>query len=256
MKISQVAAQLYTLRDFIKTPADIAATLRKVRQIGYKAVQVSGMGPIAEEELVRLLDGEGLICCATHEDSTRILNETERIVERLRKLNCRFTAYPYPRDVDCGSRQAVFELAAKLDAAGQCLRRAGQVLTYHNHALELQRFDGRTALEWIYEKTGAGNIQGEIDTYWIQYGGQDSAAWCRKLSGRLPLIHLKDYLPRGGKPAFAPVGHGNLDMPGIIRAAEVSGCRWFIVEQDDCYGEDPFEAMAQSYRYLESIAGG
>ncbi|RKX34780.1 MAG: sugar phosphate isomerase/epimerase, partial [Verrucomicrobia bacterium] len=44
MKINQVAAQLYTLRDHIKTPADIAASMKKVREIGYTAVQVSGMG--------------------------------------------------------------------------------------------------------------------------------------------------------------------------------------------------------------------
>lgn len=255
MKKNQIAAQLYTLREFTKTPADVAVTLRKVRQIGYRAVQVSGMGPIAEEELVRLLDGEGLTCCATHEDPVRILSEPEKIVERLRKLKCRFTAYPIPRNVDCVSRQSVFDLADKLNAAGRCLRQAGQMLTYHNHALELQRFDGKTTLEWIYEKTDADNVQGEIDTYWIQNGGHDPAAWCRRLNGRLPLIHLKDYIPRGNTPAFAPVGHGNLDMPGIIRAAEASGCQWFIVEQDDCYGEDPFEALAKSYRYLETLAG-
>ena len=50
MKINQVAAQLYTVRDFAKTPADIATTLKKIRAIGYEAVQVSGVGPIAPAE--------------------------------------------------------------------------------------------------------------------------------------------------------------------------------------------------------------
>ena len=76
MKKSQIAAQLFTLRDFLKTPEDIAASLRKVKQIGYDAVQVSGMGPVAEEELVKILDGEGLICCATHEPGKKIVEET------------------------------------------------------------------------------------------------------------------------------------------------------------------------------------
>jgi len=34
MKIEQVAAQLYTVREFTKTPQDIADTLKKVSRIG------------------------------------------------------------------------------------------------------------------------------------------------------------------------------------------------------------------------------
>ena len=35
MKIEQIAVQLYTLRDFTETPADFAATMKRVREIGY-----------------------------------------------------------------------------------------------------------------------------------------------------------------------------------------------------------------------------
>jgi sugar phosphate isomerase/epimerase len=254
MKTTQIAAQLYTLRDHLKTPAEIAASLKKVRQIGYRAVQVSGMGPIEETELNRMLAGEGLVCCATHEPGAKILDETAAVIARLQKLNCRCTAYPYPAGVDFGSLPAVLGLAARLDTAGRLMREAGLVLTYHNHAIEFQRLDGKPALDWLYEKTDARNLQGEIDTYWVQHGGGDPAVWCRKLSRRLPVLHLKDYTVLGGKPAFAPVGSGNLDMPAIVSAADAAGCEWFIVEQDDCYGADPFDALAQSYRYLEALA--
>ena len=46
MPQTQIGAQLYTLRDFLKTPADIAKTLARVKKLGYDAVQVSGFGPI------------------------------------------------------------------------------------------------------------------------------------------------------------------------------------------------------------------
>ena len=62
MKTGQVAAQLFTLREYCKTAADIAVTLKKVRKIGYQAVQVSGVAPIDEKELKNMLDGEGLVC--------------------------------------------------------------------------------------------------------------------------------------------------------------------------------------------------
>lgn len=254
MKVSQIAAQLYTLREYIKTPADVAVTLKKVRQIGYEAVQVSGMGPIDEAELSRMLAGEGLVCCATHESPDKILNETNVVIERLQKLNCRYTAYPWPAGVDFSKLENVLALAAKLDAAGKKMRKAGQVLTYHNHAMELTAVEGKTALEWIYEKSNKKNLQGEIDTFWIQNGGSDPVAWCKKLKKRLPLIHLKDYTVIDNKPSFSAVGQGNLNIPAIVAAAEKSGCEWFIVEQDDCYGRDPFGNLAQSFEYLKGLA--
>ena len=134
MKIERVAAQLYTVRDFIKTPPEIAASMKRVRKIGYQAVQVSGMGPIAEEELLRILDGEGLTCCATHEPGERILKEPQRVVDTLRKLKCRHTAYPYPGGIKFDTLASVKEFAAKLNASGKVLHDAGLVLSYHNHA--------------------------------------------------------------------------------------------------------------------------
>jgi len=61
-----LAAQLYTLRDFTKTPADIAKTLARVRKLGYLGVQVSALGPIDPKELAKILNNEGLACVATH----------------------------------------------------------------------------------------------------------------------------------------------------------------------------------------------
>jgi sugar phosphate isomerase/epimerase len=250
MKLEQIALQLYTLRDHLKTPADIRATLKKVRAIGYPAVQVSGMGPIPEEELVAILKGEGLVLCATHEDGNVIRQTPEKVVERLAKLGCRHTAYPWPAGVDWSKQADIDSLVADLDRAGAVLRAAGQVLSYHNHAVELTPIHGTTALDYIYSKTSAENLQGEIDTYWIQLGGGDPVAWCRQLKGRLPLLHLKDYTVRpDGQPTFASIGAGNLNWPAILAAAAESGCEWYIVEQDTTPG-DPFDAVRASLDYM------
>lgn len=250
MKLNQVAAQLYTLRDFIKTPADIAASMKKVREIGYTSVQVSGMGPIEESELMKILDGEGLTCCATHESGDVIRQTPEIVVERLQKLNCKYTAYPYPAGIDFSNPEHVASLIVDLDKAGAVLREAGQVLGYHNHAIEFLRVGGKPLLETIYDSTDPKNLVGEIDTYWVQYGGGDPVTWCERLADRLPLIHLKDYgyLPEN-KPVFAEIGYGNLDFRAIVAAAEKSGCEWFIVEQDTCPG-DPFESLKMSFDYI------
>ena len=139
MKIEQVAVQLYTLRDFCKTAADYADALRKVREMGYKAIQISGVGPIPAAELRTIAEAEGLVICATHESGETILNEPAKVVAQLAALGTKYTAYPYPAGVDFSDPSHVENLIAKLDAAGAVLRAAGQVLTYHNHANEFFR---------------------------------------------------------------------------------------------------------------------
>lgn len=257
MKLNQVAAQFYTVRDFCKTAADFAESCRKTRAIGYQAIQISGVGPIPEEEIVRICKDEGVVICATHESGETIINKPETIIERLDKLDCRFTAYPWPGGINMANAEEVHDLARKLDHAGQKLREADKVLTYHNHAMEFLKHGGKTALEMIYQESNPQNLQGEIDTYWVQVGGADPVAWCRKLKGRLPLLHLKDCAGTANNAsAFCEIGNGNLNFKEIIAAAEEAGCQWFIVEQDTCPG-DPFDSLKISFDYIAAnLVGG
>jgi len=250
MKLSQVGLQLFTLRDHLKTPADIAGSLKKVREIGYTAVQVSGMGRIDEAELVQILDGEGLTLCATHEPGPKILDETEQVIERLKKLKCSITAYPFPAGVDFSDIRSVDMLIAKLDAAGAKMQAEGLRLTYHNHGNEFHKIGGKTVLDRIYDETRPENLGAELDTYWVQYGGGNPVVWCEKMAGRQPIIHLKDYTCTPENQAmFCEVGYGNLDFPAIIAAAEKGGCEWFVVEQDKTPG-DPFDSIRMSFEYI------
>ena len=252
MKINQVAVQLYTLRDFCNTAAEYADTLKKVRAIGYESIQISGVGPIPATELRSIAEGEGLSICATHESPEDVLDAPAKVVETLAALGTKYTAYPYPAGINFNDPACVNNLIAKLDAAGAVLRQAGQVLTYHNHGCELFRAGGKTILQTIYDGTNPQNLQGEIDTYWVQVGGGDPVDWCARLKNRLPLLHMKDYAVNAdGHPNYAEIGYGNLNFKAIIAAAEASGCEWFIVEQDTCPG-NPFDSLKMSFDYIKA----
>ena len=252
MKIAQVAAQLYTVRDFCQTAAALADTARKIRAIGYPAVQLSALGPIPPAEIVKIMAGEGLAICATHEPATTILDQPERAIEKLRALDCRLTAYPFPDGIDFGNDAAIAAWVRKLDAAGARFRAAGLILGYHNHDIEFVRFQGAPLLEYIYAHSAAQNLVAELDTYWVHAGGGDCVDWCRRLRGRLPFIHLKDYaMTRERKPIWCEIGQGTLPFARIIAEAEQSGCQWFIVEQDSCPG-DPFESLKTSFDFLKA----
>lgn len=252
MKLTQVAIQLYTLRDFCKNAADFATTARRLREIGFTAIELGGCGPIPENEIVGIAKGEGLTICSSHENSVTVLAEPEKVIERLQKLGCKLAVYPWPRDVNFGQAAEVENLARRLDEAGARLRSAGITLAYHNHAIEFVPHRGRPALRYLFDATKPEHLAAEIDTYWIQLGGENPVDWCESLPNRLAAVHLKDYrFTTENKPDFAEVGRGTLPFKKIISAAEKSGCEWFIVEQDTTPG-NPFDSVRQSFDYIKA----
>ena len=122
---------------------------------------------------------------------------------------------------------------------------------YHNHAFEFETQIGDSTLfDALYDGTEAELVKGEVDVYWVQYGGHDAARIVAQRPGRFPLIHLKDMTP--GEPTWAEVGEGIMDMPAIFRASEANGAEWYVVEQDRC--ERPtLESAALSFRNLRKM---
>ena len=250
MKINQVAAQLYTLREQCKTPDDIARSLEKVANIGYQSVQVSGLGPIANQALLALAEQNGLTICATHESLDAILNSPETVIEKLHALECKHTAIGFPSGVDLASQDGVLDFCRRFEASAQKFVAAGLTASHHNHQHEFRKIGGKPVLQHILENTQTVTL--ELDTYWVQFGGASPVEWNHKAKGRLPLLHLKDYMVNeGNQPQFAEIGVGNLPWPQIIASAEESGCDWFIVEQDICPG-DPFDSLKISFDYIHA----
>lgn len=248
---SVIAAQMYTLRDFCKTPRDIARSMKKVRALGYEAVQTSGLGPIAPDELRRIVDGEGLFICATHTSYERMRDEPEAVIDEHRTLGCPYAGIGgLPEEYR--NAEGFKRFAKEASQVAQRLSQDGLAFAYHNHSFELERFGDRTGLAILYEDSDPRVFKAEIDTYWVQHGGGDPVWWINKLAGRLPLLHLKDMAMRGFEQLYAEVGEGNLNWSGILHAAKQAGVAWYIVEQDVCQ-RDPFESLGISLRNLNAM---
>jgi len=249
-----IAAQLYTLREQLKTPGDIARTLRRVREIGYEAVQLSGLGEIAAAELEKILSGEGLTCCATHVSPERLRDEAAAVIEEHRLWKCRYTAIGgfVPKDPTAGEWS---QFARDFSATAKKYAGSDLAIGYHNHSHELIKFEGKTALEILLGELDR-SVWFEIDTYWITHGGGDPAAWIDKVAGRIPCLHLKDMGIDSNRTQFMmEVGEGNLNWPAILRAAKGAGVKWYIVEQDTCY-RDPFDSLEISLKNLLGMGVG
>lgn len=227
-----VALQMYTVRD--KTAEDFAGTFRAVADIGYDAVELAGDGGLSAEAMRTLLDECGLGIVGSHVGIERLESDLPAVADYNLTIGNPHIVVPWlPESLrgDCAAWRA---MGQRLEAIGVTLSESGLTLCYHNHAFEFEtKEDGLYGLDWLYEASDPGYLQAEIDTYWVQAGGEDPAAYVAKLRDRAPLIHLKDMTP-GDQPTFCEVGTGILDFESIFKAAEGGPVAAWIVEQDVC----------------------
>lgn len=247
-----LAAQLYTVREFTKTREDFAASIKKVRDIGYTAVQVSAIGPIPHEDVLHITRDLGLTICNTHIGYDRLTEELDDVIAQHRLWQTKHVAIGSMPQEFRADEAGYRRFAAVANQIGEKLHDAGLTFSYHNHSFEFVRFGSRTGLDLIYEETDPRFVQAEIDTYWVQHGGGDPAAWIRAMHNRMPVVHLKDMVIHQGEQTMAEVGEGNLNWPAILQACQEANVEWYAIEQDICQ-RDPFESLKISFENLKAM---
>jgi sugar phosphate isomerase/epimerase len=252
MSQSVIAAQLYSVRAYSKTQADINAMLKKIRAIGYQAVQISGFGQYDAAETAKVLAAEGLACCSTHTAWSRFVTEIDKVILEHRLWGCVHPAIG-GMPGEFRSAEGVVKFAREMEMVGKRLAEEGMDFSYHNHNFEFQKADGKTWLELMYDNCDPRYVKTEIDTYWVQAGGGEPAVWIRKYAGRMPIIHFKDMTMGPEGQRMAEVGLGNLNWPAILAAARDAGVEWYCVEQDDCYERNPFDSLKISLGNLHKM---
>lgn len=255
---TQIGAQMYTLREHCKTPADIAKTCAKLKQIGFGAVQASALGPIEPKELKKILDDNGLVCAATHRSLDQMRDTPDTLIEEHRVLGCELTAlggFGFG-----GADEAGWDRFIKdFNAAAGVLNQKGLRVGYHNHSHEWAPFGGpdkisveRTPINKLINGLDE-SVWFELDTYWVAHAGADPAAWIRRCAGRIPAVHVKDMtITSDRKQKMCEVGAGNINWPAVLEACKSAGVKWYLIERDD--GDlDPFESLRISLENLNKM---
>lgn len=245
-----VGAQLYTLRDHIETEEGVLSTFARLKDMGFTHIQVSGMkAPLSPARLREIADDNGLSIVLTHTDPNRIRSHTLDVIRDHEIMGC--------THVGIGCRPGDYKetaedyrrMIADFTPAAKLLKEHGMKLHYHNHSFEFEKMDGgKTGFDILTTETDPDLWEFTVDTYWVQVGGRNPAAVIESLPGRVSAVHIKDMAIIGGGQRMAAVGEGNLDFAAIMDACKKAGTEWALIEQDDCYGEDPFDKMGISLR--------
>lgn len=254
----QVGAQLYTVRNFCKDLPSFSETLKKVADIGYRYVQVSGCVDTESEWLKEELKKNDLTMVLTHTAKDKLLSgDLKSVAKWHQDLQCKNVglghfAFKAEDDSDYQEFKATYLPIAKE------LKEYGMQFCFHHHDREFKKLpNGNTVLEQILTDFKPDECKIIMDTFWVQAGGGNPADWIRKLKGRAEILHLKDFRVRPWTDRtplnyFASLGNGLLNFDSILRTAEESDVKTLLVEQDDCYGLDPFDELKKSYEYLKA----
>ena len=113
--------------------------------------------------------------------------------------------------------------------------------------------DKRNMMDVLLEGFPAEVMGVTLDTYWVQAAGADIGDTIEAMKDRIPCVHFKDMSVVGNETRMAAVGEGNIPFDKIIKQLKRIGkTEHILVEQDRCYGEDPFDCLARSLNYLKA----
>ncbi|MGW6300933.1 sugar phosphate isomerase/epimerase family protein [Peribacillus butanolivorans] len=278
---AKIGVQMMMLKGKVEE-LGVYETMRKIEELGFHAVEVSQIPMTAENvaELKRASQDFNIKIAALSAALEPMLpgmggetltNDFEKIINDCKTLDCNFLRIGMLPFTTSGDKDKIMSFVKKADEAAEKLAEHGIELYYHNHHIEFQKYDGEYLLDII--KNNTAKIGFELDVHWIQRGGLDPVEVINKFEGRISLIHLKDYrigqIDMSGFEnefdqgkffqafnnviQFAELGEGSLDLKAIIEAGIESGSQYFLIEQDELYGRDPFDCLKTSADHLRKL---
>lgn len=252
--MAEIGVQMFTLRRWTQTMDELRIALSRVHDIGYRVIQASAFGPMPVDEVAHAVSEAGLRVGATHTPWSRLQFELDDVIREHETLSCAHTAVGMIPPETYLSLKGLDQFLDEVGPVIARLKAAGISFSYHHHHHEFQHFDGQSWLSHLVERSESLSLGIEIDTHWVVAGGADPVEWIRRVGHRMPLLHLKDFsLNAENERQFAPIGEGNMNWKDILRAAEAQPIEYYFVEQDRCYGADPFECLRSSFDHYHRI---
>ena len=266
----KLGLQLYSVRENLEK--DFLGTLKKVKEMGYEGGELAGIYGKSGAEVKAMFEEAGLVPISAHVAYQDLMPDIEKTVAIYKEIGCKFIVIPYlPADLRYGSEKYP-KLLEDMKEIGKVCKANGITLLYHNHDFEFEKTeDGEYVLDALYSEIGPDLLETEIDTCWVNVGGENPCDYVRKYTGRAPVVHLKDFHGRKSNNMYKligidsaeeevstfeyrPLGYGVQDVQAIVDAARDAGASWIIAEQDEpSMGKSRLECAQMSFDYMKNI---
>jgi sugar phosphate isomerase/epimerase len=254
---SPVGLQLYSFRE--QFPKDVPGTLAKVRQMGFREVELAGTYGMAPVEFRKLIEKNGLKPISTGASYEDLSNNVPKVIEEAKALGVKYVMCAWiPHKGDVFTLEDAKQAADVLNTAGKLLKDHGILFCYHIHGYEFQPYKDGTFFDYLAENLEPRYCNFEMDVFWVKHPGQDPIALLKKYPNRFPLMHLKDRKP--GTPgnntghvdveSNVAIGKGDLGIAEIMKQAKKSGVKHYFIEDKSSRS---MEQMPESIAYLQSL---
>lgn len=265
-----IALQLYSVRDDMAS--DFEGTLKKVKALGYDGVEFAGLYGKSVAEIKKMCDEIGLVPISAHVPFVEMINDPD-LLKTYSEIGCKYVVIPYLTEEYRPGADKFGEVIEGAKMLGKKANELGMKLCYHNHDFEFVKINGEYALDILYKEVPADLLSPQLDTCWVNVGGENPSDYIRKYAGRIEIVHLKDFTgsksenmyaligidddkkkEASGSFEFRPVGYGLQNFPAILDASKEVGAKWVVVEQDSpSMGKTPLECAEMSINYLKKI---
>lgn len=264
------ALQLYSVRNEMEK--DFEGTLKAVKAFGYDGVEFAGVFDHSADEVKKMCSETGLVPVSAHLDFFTLRDHPE-VIETYAEIGCKYIVIAWIPEEYLPTHEKYKEFRDGIVEISKKAKALGLALCYHNHDYEFKTADGERLLTLLYNDIPEDVLKTQLDTCWVNVGGENPAEYLRRFKGRAPTVHLKDYkgvqcenmygligsdTKTEEKPNDAfelrPIGKGVQNIPEIIKAADDADSLWLIVEQDEpSMGLTPLECAKTSIEYLKSL---
>lgn len=242
MSKQQPSVQLYTVRDAVAENLDKA--LERLAALGFTQVEPYGFHERADE-FVELLTKHGLTAPTAH--AMMVDQDYVPMLAAAQKIGVKTLIDPFTVPERWTTKEDVLKIAASINEIAAKAKEFGLKVGYHNHNWEFANIiDGRPALYTFIDALDS-DVVLEIDTYWVEVGGQSAPEVLRELGDRVVAIHVKDGTKDGNVQAQVPAGQGEIPVREVLAAAPNA---LPVVEFDFFTGGDVFDGIKQSLAFV------
>jgi sugar phosphate isomerase/epimerase len=273
------AVQQFQLRTVLGSEKKAREALLAMKEAGYDGIELNGfmikkmpmivriltrlagmpMGRSGKLNWKSLIAEGGLKVVSIHEDLGSILKHPQEIIDEAKSFNTEYVVLTGMHHFDFSKKQAVLELADKLNQAGMLLEKGGIHFLYHNHNCEFRTVEpGKTAYQLILEKTDPRFVNFEFDSYWPTEAGCNALDLMHTLGERMKLYHINDRGSRVTGPSGSilksdsmELGYGNMNLVDLVDTAKQYGVKAVILESHKNWAEkSPVKSFQLSAEFM------
>jgi sugar phosphate isomerase/epimerase len=236
------SVQLYTVRDAVAE--NLQSAIDRVAAVGFTQVEPYGFVDRVDEFKDALLRNN-LKAPTAH--AMMVDQDWLPMLAAAQKLGVETLIDPFTVPERWTNKEDVLVIAKAINAIAEAAPDFGLQIAYHNHNWEFANHIGGAPALYTFIDALNDDVVLEIDTFWVEVGGQSAPEVLRTLGERVVAIHVKDGNKNGDVNLQVPAGQGQIPVREVLAAAPNA---LPVIEFDVYSGGDVFDGIKQSLAFV------